>query len=73
MRIFWGTYLVKLSEKQVSASDSAEAAKLLKMIGDFERISDHAVNLLGSADEMREKGMVFTEPRHPSWRSLLLR
>ena len=56
-----GTYLVKLSEKQVSASDSAEAAKLLKMIGDFERISDHAVNLLGSADEMREKGMVFTE------------
>ena len=37
-----GTYLVKLSEKQVSASDSAEAAKLLKMIGDFERIS--AVN-----------------------------
>lgn len=56
-----GTYLVKLSEKQISASDSAEATKLLKMIGDFERISDHAVNLLESAEEMREKGLTFTE------------
>ncbi len=56
-----GTYLVKLSAKRISASDSAEAAKLLKLIGDFERISDHAVNLLESAEEMRGKGMEFTE------------
>nr|WP_289767758.1 Na/Pi cotransporter family protein [uncultured Acetatifactor sp.] len=56
-----GTYLVKLSEKQISSSDSAEAAKLLKMIGDFERISDHAVNISKSAEEMQEKELTFTE------------
>lgn len=56
-----GTYLVKLSAKRISGSDSAEAAKLLKMIGDFERISDHAVNILESAEEMRGKGLSFTD------------
>lgn len=55
-----GTYLVKLSAKQISGADSAEAAKLLKMIGDFERISDHAVNILESAEEMQGKSLVFT-------------
>lgn len=54
------TYLVKLSTRQISAADSMEAAKLLKIIGDFERISDHAVNLLESAEEMREKGQNFS-------------
>ena len=57
-----GTYLVKLSAKQISEADSAEAAKLLKMIGDFERISDHAVNLLESAEELENKGLTFTAP-----------
>lgn len=56
-----GTYLVQLSSRQISEDDSAEAAKLLKMIGDFERISDHAVNLLESVEEMREKGLSFTD------------
>ena len=55
-----GTYLVKLSAKQISEADSAEAAKLLKMIGDFERISDHAVNLLESAEELEHKELAFT-------------
>ncbi len=55
-----GTYLVRLSNHDVSAQDRAEAAKLLKIIGDFERISDHAVNILESAEEMREKDMHFT-------------
>jgi phosphate:Na+ symporter len=41
-----GTYLVKLSERPLSAEDSGEAAKLLHEIGDLERISDHAVNIL---------------------------
>lgn len=41
-----GTYLVKLSTKQISEVDSRDAARLLKVIGDFERISDHAVNLI---------------------------
>lgn len=56
-----GTYLVKLSNRQVSASDRAEAAKLLKLIGDFERIADHAVNIIESAEEMQQKDLVFTE------------
>jgi phosphate:Na+ symporter len=49
------TYLVQLSARPISAEDNAEAAKLLKLIGDFERIADHAVNLLRSAEEMTEK------------------
>lgn len=56
-----GTYLIKLSAKQIGEADSAEAAKLLKVIGDFERISDHALNLLEAAEEMQEKGLEFTE------------
>lgn len=56
-----GTYLVKLSVKQISEADSIEAAKILKVIGDFERISDHAVNILESAEEMKEKKLVFTD------------
>ena len=55
-----GSYLVKLSAKPISEADSMEAAKLLKVIGDFERISDHAVNLLESAEEMQRRGVVFT-------------
>lgn len=54
------TYLVKLSSHQISAADSSEAAKLLKIIGDFERISDHAVNILESAEEMRDKNISLT-------------
>lgn len=55
-----GTYLVKLSARQIGESDSLEAAKLLKLIGDFERIADHAVNLLESAEELREKDLKIT-------------
>jgi len=56
-----GTYLVKLSAIQISESDSLEAAKLLRVIGDFERISDHAVNLLESAEEIHNKNLQLTE------------
>ena len=56
-----GTYLVKLSAQKMSDSDSEEAAELLKAIGDFERISDHAVNVLGSVEELRQKGLTFSE------------
>ncbi len=52
-----GTYLVRLSASRVSAEDSARAAGLLKAIGDFERIADHGVNLLESAEELCEKGL----------------
>lgn len=56
-----GTYLVKLSGHQVSESDSAEISKLLKVIGDFERISDHGVNVLESVEELREKKASFSK------------
>lgn len=55
-----GTYLVKLSRHQISDSDSSEVSKLLKVIGDFERISDHSINILESAEELKEKDMQFT-------------
>ena len=56
-----GTYLVKLSGRAVSASDSAEAAKLLHIISDLERISDHGVNVLESGEELRAKGLEFSK------------
>ncbi len=55
-----GTYLTKLSKSQVSDEDSATVTKLLKAIGDLERISDHAVNVLESVEELREKGIEFS-------------
>lgn len=55
-----GTYLVKLSARAMSEQDSMESAKLLHVIGDFERVSDHAVNILESAEEMREKKIHFS-------------
>lgn len=55
-----GDYLVKVSSKQIGDADSAEAAKLLRLIGDLERISDHSVNVLEAAEELREKGLAFS-------------
>lgn len=56
-----GTYLVKLSGHQISDSDSSTVSKLLKVIGDFERISDHSVNILNSAEELKNKKISFTQ------------
>ena len=55
-----GTYLVKLSTHSISDADSKESAKLLKLIGDFERISDHGVNLVESAEELKAKDLTLT-------------
>ena len=55
-----GTYLVKLSTQKMGRDESEEATELLKTIGDFERISDHAVNILSSAEEMEQKGLTFS-------------
>ena len=55
-----GTYLVKLSTQKMGRDESEEATELLKTIGDFERISDHAVNILSSAEEMEQKGLAFS-------------
>lgn len=55
-----GQYLVKLSSKDHSVKDSAELSMLLHCIGDMERISDHAVNIAESAEEMNRKNMAFS-------------
>ena len=56
-----GSYLVKLSSQDMDENDSHEVTKLLHMIGDFERISDHAVNLVESAEEMKDKAISFSD------------
>ncbi len=56
-----GTYLVKLSTKSISEQDSTIVSKLLHCIGDFERISDHALNLKEAAAEMQAKNLTFSK------------
>ncbi len=56
-----GTYLVKLSSHNLSVQDTVEVAKLLFLIGEFERIADYALEITGSAQEMFDKKMQFSE------------
>ena len=56
-----GSYLVKLAAKDMSESESAQVTKLLHMIGDLERISDHSVNIVESAEEIMDKGIAFSD------------
>ena len=56
-----GTYLVKLSGRELSHADSQSVNTLLHTISDFERISDHSVNLLESAEEMHQKNIEFSK------------
>ena len=56
-----GTYLVKLSAYALSENDNAEATMLLKSISDFERVGDHAINIMESAEELRGKGMELSD------------
>ena len=55
-----GTYLVKLNNKDLSERDSHSVSIMLHCIGDFERISDHAVNIMESAQELHEKNISFS-------------
>ena len=55
-----GTYLVKLSAKNLSREDNRTVNTLLHTINDFERISDHAVNLLKTGQEIHEKNVAFS-------------
>lgn len=56
-----GSFLVKLSSKALSDIDSQSVSRQLHTIGDFERIGDHAVNILGVAKEMNEKKLQFSD------------
>ena len=56
-----GTYLVKLAGMDLSLNESREVGRLLHSIGDFERISDHAVNIVDAADEIHKKKIAFSD------------
>lgn len=56
-----GTYLVKLTSKNLSEDESVRATAYMKLIGDYERIADHAVNLIHSAAEMKQNNITFSE------------
>ena len=56
-----GSYLVKLSAKNLSKADSESLSVLLHGMSDFERISDHAINIVESAKEMNDKSLVFSK------------
>ncbi len=55
-----GSYLVKLSSHDLSDTDAVQVTKLLHIIGDLERISDHSVNIVESAEEMNDKKISFS-------------
>lgn len=56
-----GTYLVKLSKKNLSEGDSRILTELLHCIGDFERIADHATNIQEAAKEIYDKKLEFSQ------------
>ena len=55
-----GTYLVKLAGKDLSMDDSHLLSVLLHCISDFERISDHAINITEAVDKLQKQGLEFT-------------
>ena len=65
------TYLVKLSSNQISDRDSAEASKILKILGDLERISDHARNLVESSEEIHQKKIQFSPAAEKELQNLI--
>ncbi len=56
-----GTVLVQLSSKRLSDADSIKVSRMLHVIGDLERLGDHAVNLLDSVKELHDKKLTFSE------------
>lgn len=62
------TYLLKLTSRQLSNEESVKATEYMKLVGDYERIADHAVNVLESAKEKNVKGIEFTEQASAEYR-----
>ncbi len=56
-----GNFLVKLSSHNLDTTDSTKVARLLKIIGDLERISDHSINILRSSEEIKKKDIKFSD------------
>lgn len=65
-----GSYLLLISEKNLLENESREVNRLLHMLGDLERISDHAVNLAESAEELNDKGLRFSDSAREELRVL---
>lgn len=65
-----GSFLVKLSSRALSDHDSRRVSLMLHTIGDFERLGDHAVNLLKSAREIKDKEIAFSEDAQAEIRNL---
>lgn len=65
-----GSYLVQLSAKSMNSEDSHLVNTLLHSLRDFERIGDHARDLVKAAGEIRQKGMVFSHPAQEELRTL---
>ncbi len=61
---------MKLTSRQLDEEESVKATACMKLVGDYERIADHAVNILESAEEMRQKGVVFTERAKAEYRKI---
>jgi phosphate:Na+ symporter len=55
------TYMLKLSQESLTEEDSNTVSELLHTIGDFERIGDHAINIVTISQEMNESGLEFSE------------
>ena len=56
-----GSYLIKVSANTTDPNDAEQVTKLLHIIGDYERISDHAVNVVESCEELRDKKISFSD------------
>lgn len=55
------SFLIKLAKSSITGADSRSVSKMMHCVGNFERISDHAVNLVESVQEMHEKGIMFSD------------
>ena len=56
-----GDYLVRIAGRHLGNKDSKEVSQLLHVIGDIERISDHSVNVMEAAAEIKSKNIKFTD------------
>ncbi len=56
-----GTYLLQITSQPLGDEESVKATEYMKLIGDYERIADHAVNILESAEEMKQKEIALTQ------------
>ena len=66
-----GSFLIKLGGREIRPADNERITLLLKVIGDYERIADHSINIMESAEEMHAKGLRFTEDANEELRLMM--